>query len=82
MGEVFSRLVAMVRQGQQKNEFRKEIDPYLAAFMIVSANMFFFQASPIMQNIPEIGFIDDASTYSKGVMDVLINGMLQRGDSQ
>ena len=76
MGEVFNRLVEMVRQGQQEKEFRKEIDPMLAAFMIVSANMFFFQASPIMQNIPEVDFIDDANAYSKGVMDVLINGML------
>jgi len=80
MGEVFNRLVAMVHQGQQDNEFRKDIDPTLAAFMIVSANMFFFQASPTMQHLPEVGFVDDADTYSKGVMDVLINGMLQKGD--
>ncbi len=58
-------------QGQQKNEFRKDIDPTLAAFMIVSANMFFFQASPAMQHIPEHRFVDDANTFSKGVMDVL-----------
>ncbi len=81
MGEVFSRLVAMVSQGQQKNEFRKDIDPILAAFMIVSANMFFFQASPAMQHIPEFEFVDDASAFSKGVMDLLINGMLHKGDS-
>ena len=80
MGEVFNRLVAMVQQGQQDNEFRKDIDPTLAAFMIVSANMFFFQASPTMQHLPGVDFVDDADTYSKGVMDVLINGMLQKGD--
>ena len=80
MGEVFNRLVAMVHQGQQENEFRKDIDPTLAAFMIVSANIFFFQASPTMEHLPEVGFVDDADTYSKGVMDVLINGMLQKGD--
>lgn len=81
MGEVFGRLVEMVHQGQLDKEFRDDIDPTLAAFMIISANMFFFQASPIMQHIPEAEFIDDASTYSNGVMDVLINGMLRRGDS-
>jgi len=80
MGEVFSRLEAMVNQGQKENEFRKDIDPILVAFMIVSANMFFFQASPAMQHIPEVDFTDDANIYSKGVMDVLINGMLQKGD--
>ena len=77
VGEVFSRLVAMVHQGQQENEFRKDIDPALAAFMIVSANMFFFQAAPVMSHIPEAGFTDDANTYSKGVMDILFNGVLQ-----
>ena len=79
MGEVFSRLVAMVQQGQEENEFRKDINPMLAAFMIISANMFFFQASPTMQNIPEVDFIDDTNAYSEDVMDILLNGMLQKG---
>jgi len=79
MGEVFSRLVAMVQQGQEEKEFRKDINPMLAAFMIISANMFFFQASPTMQNIPEVDFIDDTSAYSENVMDILLNGMLQKG---
>ncbi len=78
MGEVFSRLAAMIQQGQQENEFRKDINPELAAFIIVSTNMFFFQASPVMQHIPEVDFSQDATTYSNDVMDLLINGMLQK----
>ncbi len=77
VGEVFTRLVAMVHQGQQENEFRADVDPMLAAFMIVAANMFFFQATPTMQHIPEAHFPDDAGSYSKGVMDILFNGMLK-----
>ena len=46
VGESFARLVAMVRQGQREDEFRSDIDPALAAFMIVATNLFFFQASP------------------------------------
>lgn len=80
MGNVFNRLVEMVRQGQQQREFREDIDPTLAAFMIVSANMFFFQASPVMQHIHDVDFKDDAGSFSKGVMDVLINGMLAEGE--
>jgi TetR/AcrR family transcriptional regulator len=79
MGNVFNRLVAMVRQGQQEREFREDIDPTLAAFMIISANMFFFQASPVMQHIQDVEFKDDSGIFSKGVMDVLINGMLREG---
>jgi TetR/AcrR family transcriptional regulator len=82
VGKIFSRLVAMVQQGQQKSEFRSDIDPTLAAFMIVSANMFFFQASPIMPHVPEAHFNADARTYSNGVMDILFNGLLQGGDNK
>jgi TetR/AcrR family transcriptional regulator len=79
VGNVFSRLVAMVADGQQDNEFRRDIDPTLAAFMVISANMFYFQANPVMQHIPEANFIGDVDTYSKGVMDILFHGMLQDG---
>ncbi len=82
VGEVFTRLVAMVHQGQQENEFRSDIDPALAAFMVVAANMFFFQASPIMQHIPEAHFTNDAGTFSNGVMDILFNGVLLKGEDK
>lgn len=80
VGSVFSRLVDMIHNGQQEHEFREDIDPALAAFMAIAANMFFFQASPIMKHIPEAHFTNDASTFSSGVMDILLNGIVQRGD--
>ncbi len=80
VGESFARLVAMVRQGQREDEFRSDIDPALAAFMIVASNLFFFQASPVLQHVPEAGFTDDANAYSNGVMDILFNGVLRDGD--
>jgi len=82
VNEVFERLVEMIHQGQQGNEFRNDIDPALAAFIVVAANMFFFQAAPIMQHIPDINFDDDASIYSRGVMDILFNGIVQPGDDK
>jgi len=81
VGEISTRLVAMVKKGQLEDEFRDDIDPALAAFMIVAANMFFFQAAPIMRHIPEAHFADDARTYSIGVMDILLNGVLQQGET-
>ena len=82
VGEVFSRLVAMVRHGQREKEFRDDIDPALAAFMVVAANMFFFQANPIMKHIPEAHFTNDAGTFSNGVMDILFNGVLRDGEDK
>jgi len=81
VGEVFSRLVNMVHQGQQENEFRHDVDPALVAFTVIAANMFFFQATPIVQQIPEAHLTNDAGTFSNGVMDILLNGIAQRGES-
>ena len=78
VSEVFSRLVAMIRQGQQGGELRSDIDPTLAAFMIEAANMFYFQTTPMMKNIPEINYSDDAGEFSEGVMDIIFNGVLQK----
>lgn len=80
VGDVVSRLVEMIHQGQLEKEFRGDIDPTLAAYMIFSANMFFFQSGPVMSQFPEIGLSSDARTFSRDVMDLLINGMLNKGD--
>ena len=82
VSNVFSRVIAMVQQGQEEREFRQNFDPTLAAFMIVSANMFFFQTRPIMQHMPEIQLTGDTATYTDGVMDILFSGLLQPGEEQ
>lgn len=79
VGGIFARVVAMVRSGQQEGEFREDLDPALASFLLVAANMFFFQAGPVIQHIPEAGFSKDSDVYSEGVMDILLNGLLREG---
>ena len=82
VGEVFTRLVVVIHQGQQEKEFRDNIDPALAAFMVVAANMFYFQASPIMNQIPETHLTNDPATYSDGIIDIILNGVLQQGENR
>lgn len=78
--KVFSRLVAMVQKGQNNGEFRDDIDPSLAAFMIVSTNMFYFQSKPVMENNPEITFSGDAATFNRIVTDIIFNGLTKQGN--
>ena len=82
VGGVFSRIVAMVSSGQQDNEFRPGIDPALAAFMIVAANLFFFQAGPVIRHIPEADFANDADAFSEGVMDIMFHGLSNKGGNK
>lgn len=80
--DVFSRLIGLVEKGQSKGEFRKDIDPTLTAFMIISLNSFFFQSKPVMQYIPEAAFINDAGNFSRGAMEILFNGMLRSREGE
>lgn len=80
--DVFSRLISFIEKGQNKDEFRKDIDPTLTAFMVISLNSFFFQSKPVMQYIPEAAFINNAENFSRGVMDILFNGMLQNKEGE
>lgn len=80
--DVFSRLIDMIEKGQLKDEFRKDIDPTLAAFMIISLNSFYFQSKPVMQYMPEAAFINDAGNFGRGIMDILFNGMLKSKEGE
>lgn len=80
VAEVFNRLVSMIEQGQQEGEFRSDIDPMLASFMIVSTNMFFFQSAPVMKFIPEASFSEDTHAYNNDVMDIFFHGVLREGE--
>ena len=75
VGEGFARLVDMIHQGQIKQEFRSDIDPALAAFMVVSSNVFFFQSSAVMKHLPDIQFTNNADEFGAGMMDILLNGV-------
>lgn len=79
---IFTRLVAMVEKGQKNKEFRNDIDPALAAFMIIASNMFFFQAGPVMKHIEGVNFTEDITAYSSDVMDILFNGLLVEGEHE
>lgn len=78
----FARLVEMIHRGQQQGEFRSGIDPALAAFMVVSTNIFFFQSRSVMRHIAEINFTDNAEQFSTAMMDIMFNGVLQNKGPQ
>jgi TetR/AcrR family transcriptional regulator len=75
VGEAFSRLVILVREGVDAGEFRPDLDPALAATLLVSANVFFFQAQSVLRHVPAVDFADRPERYSAGVIDILLNGM-------
>ncbi len=70
----FSRLVELLREGQKQGLVRDDIDPALLAFLMVSANLYFFEAREVLRYLPEVDFAEEPKRYSKAVFDLLERG--------
>ncbi|MCF6264444.1 MAG: TetR/AcrR family transcriptional regulator [Xanthomonadales bacterium] len=79
LGKQFNRLVNLIDMGQQAGELRKNMDPAMVASMLVSANLFFFNALPIIAHLDTVDFANNPDKYAKGVIDLLFNGIAAGG---
>jgi TetR/AcrR family transcriptional regulator len=78
-GEAFSELVTILRRGQEHGELRADMDPAMAAMLLVGTDVFFFQANKVFRHFPEVNFADDPARYSRMAVDVLLHGILAPG---
>lgn len=78
VGHVFRRMISILRAGQEAGVLREDLDPTLCAFLLFSGNVFFFQAQNILRHFPEAEFAREAACFSDGMVDVLLNGMLNK----
>lgn len=74
----FSLLVDTLRVSQQRGDIRPDVDPAMVAIVLISANIFFFQAGSVLQHFPDIDFANDETRYSKMLLDILLYGILPR----
>jgi len=73
--EVFSNLVGLIRTGQERGELRAEIDPAVAAILLIAGNVFFFQHRDTLRHYPEVTFVDDPEAYDKAMVELLLLGI-------
>jgi TetR/AcrR family transcriptional regulator len=70
----FSRVVELVRDGQSQGFLREDFDAGLLAFLLVSANVFFFESRPVLRHLPEVDFADSPDHYNAAVFELLSRG--------
>ncbi|NIR58393.1 MAG: TetR/AcrR family transcriptional regulator [Gammaproteobacteria bacterium] len=75
LGHSFTRLVALLRDGQAQGALREDIDPAMLALLMVGANVFFFQVDALIRHFPDIRFADDRGAYSRMLADILWRGI-------
>ena len=76
VGGLVNRMIDIFEAGQRAGLLRAELDPGLCAHLLMGADLFYFQAHGLLQQIPEAGFARHPGRYSKQMIDVLLNGML------
>ncbi len=74
--EHFSRLVGMVSEGQAQGLLRKNFDPALLAYLMLGANVFFFENHKVTAHLTEGGFARTPDRYSRDVFQLLLQGAL------
>jgi TetR/AcrR family transcriptional regulator len=73
--EHFTRLVDILRDGRARGELRKDCDLAIIAHLLVSADIFFMQASDILRHSPDLDFAEDPARYSRKVVEVILTGV-------
>jgi TetR/AcrR family transcriptional regulator len=76
VGDIFKRMVCIFEAGQESGDLRPELDPGLCAMLLMGGDLFYFQSHQLLKQLPEAGFAQDYRSYSREMMDVILNGML------
>ena len=80
--EYFSRLVGMVQEGQAQGLLRKNFDPALLAYLMLGANVFFFENHKVMAHLAEGGIARTPDRYSRVVFQLLLQGALADSETE
>ena len=78
-GDYLSILVEQIRIGQQQHVIRDDIEPEAMALQLVAANVMFVQAKLIFKKISSIQFPDNVDHFSEVRTDIILNGILVKG---
>ena len=74
----FNVVVALFKQGQARGEFRADLDPAVAAWVVGSAVMMFFQSRETLRRIPAVHCAECPEDYAEKMLDILLNGLISR----
>lgn len=80
LGSSFAKLTAVLRDEKQAQTIKPETDPALLAYLLIAANVFFFQSQKFIQHMSEIDFAGDSSRYTEAVVTYLLDGVLNHSD--
>jgi TetR/AcrR family transcriptional regulator len=80
--ETFSKVVNLVQEAQTRGVVRSEIDAPLLAFLLVGANVFFFETHAVMKHLQGVNFAESPDHYNSAVFELLSHGFASSPEKQ
>ncbi|GAC1634645.1 MAG: hypothetical protein NVS9B10_30750 [Nevskia sp.] len=71
----FNAVVGLLRQGQERGEFRRDLDPSVVAWMIGGTVMIFFQNRESLGHFPGMDGRIDPAGYAEKVYRIVLGGL-------
>jgi len=77
--DTFEKITEMVRDAQAQGAIKSTVDASLLAFLMVGANVFFFENRALLARLPGIDFAGSPAQYSETVFELLAHGFNGKG---
>jgi TetR/AcrR family transcriptional regulator len=71
----FEKLASYLADAQRAGLLRADLQPAVAALVLVSANIFYFQHARVLSQLPGMEAVGDSEGYSRAVIDTVFNGL-------
>ncbi len=72
--DTFEEITEMVRDVQAQGAIRSTVDTSLLTYLLLGANVFFFENRALLAHLPGIDFAESPERYSEAVFELLAHG--------
>lgn len=75
LGSNFSQIVRMIAEGQERGEFRDDVDPASVALLLVGGNVMFFMGAQVLNNYLQQHQSGQPETFTRDVARLVLQGL-------
>ncbi len=72
----FELIVSRVKQGQENDQFRKDVDSAMVAVVLLALNIFYFQTNTILEQFDGLKNIDSPQRFAEVAFDTFSKGLI------
>lgn len=77
LGGNFSQIVRLIAEGQERGEFRDDVDPASAALLLVGGNVMFFMGAQVLSDYLQLHQSGQPETFSSDVAKLVLKGLMK-----